>query len=288
MGNGNFNVDTEKVKNTFQGLQVLCEIGRGGQKCVYKGLHPTFGQVALKIVYPNTTRERERINREIAISTSLEGSEFARVYEYGEVEIDSSRVLYILEECLDGNSLRERLNRDGSLSIEETFQIVSSVLMAISRIHALNIVHRDIKPENVFLTNDNRVVLLDFGIARDLSLESLTHDFAVFGPLTPGYASPEQIRNEKRRIGPRTDIFPIGILTYECLAGYNPFTQGVDDPREALERNLNYNPPPLSKAGFAVVISDFVETCIQKHPNRRYGNSEEALRIVDSILEEVS
>src|SRR5690606_38467780 len=104
-----------------------------------------------------------------------------------------------------------------------------------------------IKPENIIINNTVGTVLLDFGIARHLDLNSLTHDVALFGPLTPGYAAPEQINNEKRSISARTDLFAWGILMYEMLTGVNPFTQGCATPSEALMKTLKLEPDLLEE-----------------------------------------
>ena len=187
---------------------------------------------------------------------------------------------------MEGKSLREILTSKEKLSLLTTLKISKALLEILIKVDAANIVHRDIKPENIFITTDKRIILIDFGIARHLMLPSITHDYALLGPLTPGYAAPEQIKNEKRKISVRTDIFQLGIVVYECLVGFNPFIKDCSDAREAINRNLNLNPEPLIAFGFNKNISDFVETCLQKHPCRRFPSPTEALKILYSILDE--
>lgn len=285
--NSEFNPDTNKVQQSFKGLKIYSRIGVGGQKIVYRAEHPKHGKVALKLIKPGSVKDRERIRREIYGSTKLRGTGFSKIYEFGDTIIDSEVVLFIFEELLEGQSLRDKLVADKKLPLKDTLRIAEALLKILVEVDKAGIVHRDIKPENIFITKDNRIVLIDFGIARHLALVSITHDDALFGPLTPGYAAPEQIKNEKRKISSRTDIFSFGTVIYECLIGCNPFTEGCGDGREALDKGLNYNPKPLSAFGFTKTISDFVETCLQKHPNRRYSNPLEALKIIPKLQEEV-
>ncbi len=287
MNNREFNPDTSQIQGCFKGLKIHSRIGSGGQKIVYRAEHPKYGKVALKLVRPSGLKETERILREISAATKLTGPEFPKIHFFGEIKIGSTDTLYVFEELLEGQSLRQLLSATKKISLQRTLKITKELLEALVKVEKANIVHRDIKPENIFITEDNRVVLIDFGIARHLTLPSITHDFALLGPLTPGYAAPEQIRNEKRKISTRTDIFLLGIVVYECLAGCNPFYEGCSDVREALNKNLNYDPRPLSTFGFPQSVSDFVETCLRKHPSRRYSSPREALKIVGNILEEV-
>ena len=287
MNNTEFNPDTNKIQLSFKGLKILSRIGSGGQKIVYRAEHPKYGKVALKLIKPCSPKDTERILREISTATKLIGPEFSKIHFFGEVKIDSTNTLYVFEELLEGQSLRQLLTTNKKLSLRDTLRITKALLETLVKVEKANIVHGDIKPENIFITEDNRIILIDFGIARHLELPSITHDYALLGPLTPGYAAPEQIKNEKRKISTRTDIFLLGIVVYECLVGYNPFIEGCANGREALDKNLNYDPKPLRAFGFSKNISDFVETCLQKHPNRRYSSPLDALQIIQNILEEV-
>jgi serine/threonine-protein kinase len=145
--------------------------------------------------------------------------------------------------------------------------ISKGILMALSQVADAKLVHRDLKPENVMVSPSGRGVFLDFGIARHLTLPSLTQDTAVLGPLTPGYGAPEQIQNQKRAISPRTDLFAWAVVVYEMVSGRNPFTHGCRDPQEALVKTLNYEVPDLT--GCDPRLSDAVRVCIRKAAHRR-------------------
>jgi len=280
-----FNPKTSDIESLFTGLKVISSIASGGQKIVYAGDHSDYGKIALKLIRPGSSENKERILREIVACERLDGTEFSNIYKHGEKKIEGCEVLYIVEEFLDGKDLQEILEENGKIELEDTLEIAKNLLQALIKVHAHNIVHRDIKPANIFITNDDRFVLLDFGIARHLELSSITRESAPFGPLTPGYAAPEQIRNETRKISCRTDIFQLGVVIYECLTGTNPFTKNTRNPMEAIKNNLELNPVALSNLGFSRRISFFIETCLMKHPHRRYANPSEALSVVKNLME---
>jgi serine/threonine protein kinase len=279
-----FNPRTDEIESLFTNLTVKKSIGSGGQKIVYMAEHSDYGKVALKLIRPGSSDNKQRIEWEINTAKSLRGPGFSRIFDSGEKQIDGQQILYILEEYLEGKNLREVLEEVKKLGLPETLELAKCLLETLTVVHEQRIVHRDIKPENIFITKDNKIVLLDFGIARHLELSAITESSAFLGPLTPGYAAPEQIRNEIRKISSRTDIFQLGIVIYECLTGFNPFTQGTRDPAEALKKNLEFEPVALSEFGFSRRISVFVGTCFNKHVHRRYKDAREAKDIVENLL----
>jgi serine/threonine-protein kinase len=283
-----FEPRTDEIESLFTGITVKQNIAGGGQKIVYKAEHFEHGQVALKLIRPGSHADMERIQREIEASRCLRGPVFSRVFDWGVKKLDEYDVLYIVEEFLQGSDLRGILKDVGKLGLEETLHIAKSLLSTLSVVHEHRIIHRDIKPENIFVTHDDRIVLLDFGIARHLELSNLTRSSAFFGPLTPGYAAPEQIKNEIRKIRSQTDIFQVGVVVYECLTGHNPFIEGTKNPMEAMKNNLEFDPIALHNLGFPRPLSVFVGTCLAKHPHRRYATAEEASIVVKNILKEVN
>jgi len=266
-----FNPRTATVQSAFAGISIQSRIGSGGQKIVYHATHPKHGEIALKLVRPGSTNEKDRIRREVDIACELVGPGFARMHETGSTTVAGEDVVYGMEEYLAGQTLRVRLVSAGRLPIREVIRIGQAVLVSLRELEERRVVHRDVKPENIYLATGPRVVLLDLGIARFLSLPSLTQDHALVGPLTPGYAAPEQIRNQKRRIDGRTDLFALGVVLYECVAGENPFLAGCT-AQEALERCLTVDPPRLCDHGVSSAFAEFVETCMQKHTSRRYAS----------------
>jgi len=271
-----FPISTEEAAALFPSLLLDGEVARGGYKVVFRASSEEGGLVALKIICTDDDQVKKRVLREIEVSSKLTGSWFAELYDFGGIEIKDHEAVFLVEEFLEGGSLRDRLLRERKLGTAATRQIGENVLEALVRVEAASLVHRDIKPENIMFGEDERILLIDFGIARHLELTSLTADHALYGPLTPGYSAPEQIRNEKRKISIRTDLFAFGVVIYECLTGYNPFTEGAS-PAEAMRRCLSFEPEPLKAIGFSESISDFVRSCIEKTVHRRIGNAAVAL-----------
>ena len=248
MAKQDFIPDTGEIQGVFKGLRIHDSIGAGGQKVVFEAFHTEHGRIALKLVKPGNAEDRSRSLREIEVSKDVAGPHFARIYDYGETMVGADSVLFIFEEFLEGQNLRRILEKERSLSLSRTLEVAEAVLEALVVLHGRNVVHRDIKPENIFVTREGRIVVLDMGIARHLSLDSLTADAAPFGPLTPGYGAPEQITNKKRIIGWGTDMFLFGVVVYECLTGSNPFVTG--HVGETLQNTLRVEPTALRELGF--------------------------------------
>ena len=272
-----FNPTTAEVQEALPSALIEHQIASGGQKVVYKAEVKPYGTVALKLIKPGPTT-KERTMRELDVASKLIGPYFAVIHEIGEVKIKSDDVIYIVEEFLAGETLRVRLNREQSLSEKETLRIGKQLLEALIKVESVSLVHRDIKPENIMLLSDGRVVLLDFGIARHLNLPSLTADAAMFGPMTPGYSAPEQIKNEKRKICNRTDLFAWATVMYECLTGFNPFIQGCSHQGETLSKTLMYDPPVLS--GVKGDLSNLIHNCLKKAIHRRPPSAATVLKIL--------
>lgn len=272
-----FSPESEALACAFPFVRIEDKLGEGGQKFVFKA-RTQDGTVAFKII--KADQHVERIKREISAASRFAPPRFPKIFHYGNGKVENIDVIFIIEEFIEGISLRQRLVC-GSINEAEVLKIGTELLYALSEIIAEKLVHRDIKPENIMLSRDGRVVLLDFGIARHLSLNSLTHDAALFGPLTPGYAAPEQIKNEKRSISPRTDLFSWGIVMYEMLVGYNPFTQGCNSPAEALTRTLNYDPPQLQNC--SEKLAQIIDWCMKKPVHRRPINSNVVLELLKEV-----
>ncbi|MGE0539189.1 MAG: serine/threonine-protein kinase [Dehalococcoidia bacterium] len=245
---------------------------------VFEAVHPSYDRIALKLVHPSPGTAQQRALREIETAAKLLGPAFPRIHDWGQESFGRTPVIYVIEEFLDGGYLRTALNARGQIPLAEVLVLGDSLLEALVEVEAAHLVHRDIKPENIMLPS-GRVVLIDFGIARHLDLASLTLDYVPNGPLTPGYAAPEQIRNEKGYITVRTDLFAIGVVLYECLTGRNPFLENCSSPAEALQRGLKLNPQPLTSLAPVVPpdLESFVHRCLSKAAHRRPPSAVDAL-----------
>lgn len=252
------------IYNEIKNLELLFE---GGQKKVYKGYDTSYGEVVVKVIELCDKVVIERALRELEIATRLNASDyFSNVYDYKFIENQDKNSLFILEKYINGPTLRQYLEERKSLEIDEVLKISKQILNALSELHKLNLVHRDIKPENIIINNGS-IIVLDLGIARDLSEKSLTADLAFFGPMTIGYAAPEQIKNQKQIICNRTDLFAWGILVYEMYMGFNPFKINKGGREDILLSTINDKVPLLTTSNSR--LNEIVAKCLDKAVHRR-------------------
>jgi len=198
------------------------ELGRGGMATVYLARDPKHERfLALKTLRPEVAVAlgRERFLREIKLAASLQHPNILPVYDSG----DAGGTLYYVMPFVEGESLRDRLDREPQLPLEDALQIAREVADALSYAHGRDVVHRDIKPENIMMSGGHAIVA-DFGIARAISAaggEKLTETGLAIG--TPAYMSPEQ-SSGMGQVDRRSDIYSLACVLYETLAGQPPFT----------------------------------------------------------------
>jgi eukaryotic-like serine/threonine-protein kinase len=197
------------------------ELGRGGMATVYLAQDLRHDRpVALKVLHPELAASLgpDRFQREIRFAARLQHPHILTVLDSGE----AGGRLWFTMPFVEGESLRDRLRRERQLPLEDALQIAREAARALDYAHQHGIVHRDIKPENILLTRDGSTLVADFGIARALEGEDqLTQTGMVIG--TPAYMSPEQASGDKG-IDARTDIYSLGAVLYEMLAGEPPYT----------------------------------------------------------------
>lgn len=255
-------------------LSDLNQIARGGQKVVYSATHLTYGSVVVKLFFKTDARSQ----REIDISTETEFDCVPKIYETGHITYVGSDTLYVIEQRVDGEELRKRLIRGEGFSLKEAIDFLEQGLAFIKQLEDKNIVHRDIKPENIIVSAEGKVYFLDFGIARILGVPSLTKTEALMGPHTPGYAAPEQFNNLKSDIDSRADLFSIGVVTYECLSGKNPFSEGATSHLDILQRTETITPVTFQIPGDTQQqFMGLLSSLMGKFPSRRPKNATQAL-----------
>ncbi len=235
----------------FQGkYRVEHVLGEGGMGIVVAATHVTLGQkVAIKFLRGTGAMKSEvieRFVREARAAARIQGRHVAKVIDVG---ADERGLPYIVLEYLDGEDLAQRLQTVGILTVPEACRWVIQACEAIAEAHAAGIVHRDLKPSNLFLARQPSgeliVKVLDFGISKDLSAapaESLTRTTAVMG--TAFYMSPEQLQSAKH-VDRRTDIWCLGVILYELLAGRVPFD--AETLPEVIGLILTNRPPPIEQ-----------------------------------------
>jgi len=209
------------VRQAFTGrYEVEREIGKGGNARIFLATDPAGRVVALKILHPEllVSVAADRFLREIRIASQLNHPHIASILDSGEHDW----LVYYVMSYVEGPTLREALDRSPRFSIAETVRLASDLLDALDHAHRNDIIHRDVKPANVVLSA-NGAVLLDFGIARAVAVsgnDQLTRSGIAVGTST--YMSPEQI-TALPGMDHRCDLYSVGVVLFECLAGQPPF-----------------------------------------------------------------
>jgi eukaryotic-like serine/threonine-protein kinase len=250
------------------------ELGRGGMATVYLANDLRHDRpVALKVLHPHlaTTLGPERFLREIRLAARLQHPHILTVLDSGE----SGGQLWFTMPYVEGESLRDRLNREKQLPVEDAVRIARQAAQGLQYAHQHGVVHRDIKPENLLLTGDGNTLVADFGIARalDAGAESkLTETGIVVG--TPAYMSPEQGMGD-RELDARTDVYSLGAVLYEMLAGTTPFTGPT--AQAIMARRLTERPPSLQSVRESVPeeIDRAVAKALSRTPADRFASAAE-------------
>src|SRR6266542_591432 len=274
--------------------EVLSPLGVGGMGEVYRGRDPRIGrEVAIKVLPESFSRDAERLRRfekEARSAGVLNHPNVLVVYDVG--EHDGSP--YIVEELLEGGTLRERLMQ-GPLRPAEAVEYAVQIARGLAAAHEKGVIHRDLKPENLFLTRDGRVKILDFGLAKltqpemaaaeaaeAATLSAVTESGVTLG--TVGYMSPEQVRGLPADA--RSDIFSLGAVLYEMATGKRAF-RGIS-PAETMSMILKEQPPAVGDANPDAPpgLDRVVRRCLEKEPARRFHSANDvAFALEDASTE---
>lgn len=214
---------------TFEG-----RAGAGAFKQTFRVRHASH-DLALKIYHPGHSVERAQ--REIDAMTRCDHPNIAKILRIATHTSVAGQFAFSLEEFLPGGTLTGRLATTGTYRREQLDELAVPLLSALVHLAALRLVHRDIKPDNVMLRQDGATpVIVDFGLVRDLSAVSITPSWAMHGPGTPLFASPEQLHNQKPMIDWRADQFSLGVVLSYCLLGSHPYCEAGDTPAQVVAR----------------------------------------------------
>ena len=246
-------------------------LGRGAMGSVYRATDTWLGRpVAIKMLHAALTSEIgvKRFQSEIRICAGLHHPNIMTVHDCGEVD---GRLYYVME-YLGGESLRARIERDKTVTIDKALRIATQVSTGLQYAHDRGIIHRDVKPENIIFA-DGRVCIVDFGLARivnDAGSPSLTESGIVVG--TPAYLSPEQAAAEKQ-IGPGCDQYALACVLFELLTGEPPFLAAT--PTAIAIRHLKDSPPALRsrRRDAPSGVAKAVDRALNKLPADRFGST---------------
>lgn len=269
--------------------EVVGIIGEGGMGKVYRARHAALGrEVAVKVLKAGLAADpitTERFQREARAASAMTHPNLVAVHDHGTTE--HGEPFLVMDYCA-GQSLSEILKTRKTLTVRETIDIARQVAAALAHAHGRNIVHRDLKPANILMVADTTysascsaslgtAKVADFGIAKSLEPQSqqMTRTGEVFG--TPFYMSPEQANGQP--VDGRTDIYSLGCLIYECLAGHPPFVG--DTPIATLVKHLHERipdlPPTVVATGEGQALHNIIRKCLAKEREDRYQTAEELI-----------
>jgi len=253
--------------------EILKQLGEGGMGAVYEVRDRELDRcVAMKVIRPDLAQTVEvltRFKQELIIARQVTHKNVCRIYDLAE----TAGLRFITMEFVEGRSLANLLRERGKLEPKQAVGVIVQVCRALEAAHAEGVIHRDLKPQNIMLDAHDRVVVMDFGIARSVQIGSMTQTGIVLG--TPAYMSPEQAKGEE--LDARSDLFTLGIIFYELLTGDSPFK--AETALEALyKRTTEHVRPPIEVAHeVPKPLSDITVRCLEIDKNKRYASATEIL-----------
>ncbi|MFM2128096.1 MAG: hypothetical protein RIQ86_609 [Actinomycetota bacterium] len=255
------------IDNRYELLRILAN---GGMGTIYEGLDTRLDRkVAVKIMHPHLAQDEEfitRFIREAKAAASLSHPNIVNVMDQGWNQSGIPAVFLVME-LVEGQTLRELISSKSSFSVNETINYLSPVISALAAAHQIGIVHRDIKPENILISNDGRIKIADFGLARGTNLgQTMTAEASVIlGSVS--YLSPEQV--QRGISDARSDIYSIGVMAFEMLTGKRPHIS--DSPLQIAYLHVNEDIPRVSSKGIKLPkdLDELIYAATSRNPDDR-------------------
>ncbi len=258
--------------------QLVRQIGEGGMAVVLLARDLQHGRpVALKVLRPELTAALggERFHQEIRLTARIQHPHIVSIYDSGETD---GKLWYTMP-FIEGESLRQILRREEQLPLPEATRIIIEACRALAAAHQAGVVHRDIKPENLLITPAGDVYVVDFGVARGVDSASLTRTGIAVG--TPQYMSPEQASGTA---GPRSDVYALGCVLYEMLAGEPPFDSRTPQAISAKHINAPIPDVRIVRETVPPALEQVLRTALAKSPADRYANAGELADAIEKAL----
>ena len=260
------------------------QIASGGMATIYAGLDTRLDRpVAVKIMHAHLANDEAFVSRfikEAKATAALSHPNIVSIQDQGWNEGGPPAVFLVME-LVEGSTLRDYLNENGPIAVEQTFQLINPVLSALAAAHKIGIIHRDIKPENILISRDGRIKVADFGLARNMAMgQTLTVESSVvLGSVS--YLSPEQV--QRGVADARSDIYAIGILLFEMLTGSKPYSG--ETPIQIAYRHVNDRIPNIQTINSAVPASlaELVYEATAPNPDHRPKDAENLLNKLKDI-----
>ena len=256
-------------------------IGVGGMAKVYKATDRLLQRdVAIKILKDQYAEDEEfvkKFSNEALSAARLTHVNIVSVYDIGEDLIEGKKVHYIVMEYVDGETLKDKIDRDKVLSNHDIVDYSIQIAQALNQAHLSNIIHRDIKPQNILMDKYGLLKVTDFGIARVSTNATITYTSSILG--TVHYISPEQAKG--KFVDEKSDLYSLGVVMYEMATGKVPFdadnSVGIavmhiqDEPEDPIKLNKNLSPR----------LNDIIMKLLQKDPQERFKNAKELIRALE-------
>ena len=253
-------------------------LGVGGMGVVYRATDLSLDvQVALKLLRPELAARPEafeRFRQELLLARQVSSPHVVRIHDIGQHE---GRWLISMD-YIEGESLDRRLDREGRIAPAEALRITRQVVEGLGAAHARGVVHRDLKPANILIDTEGNAYVNDFGVARSLVSSGMTQSGSVVG--TPDYLSPEQARGET--VGPRSDLYALGLILYEMLSGELPFAGGT--VAEVLGQRMVRTPVPVTRKrpGIPAWIARLLDKMLRPQPAHRFQDAAAVVAAIDA------
>jgi eukaryotic-like serine/threonine-protein kinase len=271
------------IGKTISHYTIIEKLGSGGMGDVYKAEDTKLQRtVALKFLPTEFTRNdeaRERFVHEARAASALDHPNIGTIYEIND---DHEGQFFIAMACYEGQTLKDKMAQ-GPLDVAEAIDITVQIVNGLARAHAKDIIHRDIKPANIMLTEDGQVKIIDFGLAKLKGQSLLTKTGTTMG--TVAYMSPEQAQGDK--VDQRSDIWSVGVMLYEMLAGEKPFKGEYE--QAIMYLILNEEPEFITKVrkDVPLLAEQILEKTLAKNPEKRYQTMEQMSKELAEVTEEL-
>lgn len=275
----------ELIDNRYLLQRILAS---GGMATIYAGLDTRLDRpVAVKIMHPHLANDEAFVGRfikEAKATAALSHPNIVSIQDQGWNE-GGAPAVFIVMELVEGSTLRDFLNEQGVLSVEQLFQFLNPVVSALAAAHRIGIIHRDIKPENILIAKDGRIKVADFGLAAGSIIgQTLTAESSVvLGSVS--YLSPEQV--QRGIADARSDIYALGIVMFEMLAGKKPYDG--ETPIQIAYKHVNERIPNLQsiKENIPAALAEIVYSATSPNPDQRPKDAEDLLNKLRSIQAQI-
>jgi tetratricopeptide (TPR) repeat protein len=258
--------------------QIVKLLGEGGMGAVYRAHDIELErEVAVKVIRPELARNAQvlqRFKQELILARQVAHRNIIRIFDLGQAE----GMRFITMEFIEGQDVAQILEKRGKLPPPEAAAIIAQVARGLKAAHAEGVVHRDLKPQNIMIDAQGKASVMDFGIARSMDASSMTRTGALLG--TPTYMSPEQAQGVK--VDARSDLYTLGIIFYELLAGKPPFE--ADNPMATLVKRIQEKPRPLLEVEPTVpaILNQLVMKMLATKPEDRQQSAMQVLEDLDA------